>query len=112
MEVSGVVGSKSHKKSFIESSEEAWSVIVSERDLLGFLRTDITLVDMWGEKPGPIIYYYVYNRRGKSIEDVPPTLCYGYLAENRYKPLAHVIKDIDHKEFIDIAMMIQGVRSD
>lgn len=94
------------KKAYRESSRQSWSRIVSEVESHGPLRTDITLVDMWGEKPGKIIYYYKFNICGEVPKNgaLPsPNLCYGYISESRYRPLAHVIQDIDHDIFVMIA---------
>lgn len=75
-----------------------------ERDRMGPFRTDIELVDMHGEHPGPVAWYYRGIVRGTGPERPEPNLCDGYIAmECRGKPAVHTMKHLSHREFEEVA---------
>lgn len=95
------------KNTYKESSRKNYGVRVDELRSLGYPRTDIELVDMCDSPAGKTIWYYEYVRCGHGVDDIPANLCKGHITfECRGTPIAHVIKDLTHDEFVEIAESI------
>lgn len=95
------------KKYWKEVDRESWARINREIREIGPERTEITLVDLIGE-PGELVYMYKYERYGKGSEESKPSeRVYGYITnKHRGNPLAHLIRDITHEEFIELSKFL------
>ena len=96
------------KTAYKESAQKNYNSRVNELQSLGNPRTEIELIDIWGE-PDKAIWYYRYIRCGNGIDVIPPNLCLGHISSQcRGIPVAHVIRDLTHDEFVEIAEAISA----
>ena len=82
-----------------ETTKQDWARIIHDLEDVGPIRTEITLVDLVGERPGTMIWYYRYRVVGQGHDGAIPNACDGHLTRTRRgRPICHTLRCLSHEE--------------